>query len=312
MNEHNAHPLARRRFITLAALGALGLKLPAARSAEPMLRAVPSTGERLPAIGMGTWITFDIEPSFRTGNALTARWQVLREFFEAGGRLIDSSPMYGRSEAVLGELLPQTPGAEALYSATKVWTPGQSMGERQMARSLQLWGLKRFDLMQVHNLLDWEAHLPTLKRMKDEGAVRHIGITTSHGRRHDEFETLMQHERLDFAQFTYNLTHREAEQRLLPTAADRGCAVIINRPFDGGGLFNRVRGKALPGWASEIGCENWAQVFLKFVISHPAVTCAIPATSKPEHMRENMGALTGPLPDAALRRRMVEDFERLA
>lgn len=312
MNERNAHPLGRRRFLSLAALGALCLKLPPAHAAEPILRALPSTGERLPAIGMGTWITFDIEPSFRAGNALTARWQVLREFFAAGGRLIDSSPMYGRAEAVLGELLPQTPGAEALYSATKVWTPGQSMGERQMARSLQLWRLKHFDLMQVHNLLDWEAHLPTLKRMQEEGVVRHIGITTSHGRRHDEFETLMQRERPDFVQFTYNLTHREAEARLLPAAAERGCAVIINRPFDGGGLFSRVRGKTLPGWASEIGCENWAQVFLKFVISHPTVTCAIPATSNPEHMRENMGALTGPLPDAAMRRRMVEDFERLA
>ena len=302
---------SRRRLLQAAAAGMLTLSgLPAL--AAPVLRAVPSTGERLPAIGMGTWITFDIEPSFRSGDAMTARWQVLREFFAAGGRLIDSSPMYGHAEAVLGELLPQTPGAQALYSATKVWTPGQSMGERQMARSLQLWGLPRFDLMQVHNLLDREAHLPTLRRMKEEGAVRHIGITTSHGRRHEEFEAMLRRERLDFAQFTYNLAHREAEQRLLPAAADRGCAVIINRPLDGGLLFRRVRGAPLPGWAAEIGCEHWAQVFLKFVISHPAVTCAIPATSRPEHMRQNMGALTGPLPDAALRRRMVEDFERLA
>lgn len=300
----------RRRLLQLAAAGALTLGgLPA--SASPALRPIPASGERLPAIGMGTWITFDIEPSFRIGDAMTTRWQVLNEFFAAGGRLIDSSPMYGRAEAVLGELLPQTPGAEALYSATKVWTPGQAMGERQMARSLQLWGLSRFDLMQVHNLLDWEVHLPTLKRMKEEGAVRHIGITTSHGRRHDEFADLLRRERLDFAQFTYNLAHREAESRLLPLAAERGCAVIINRPLDGGRLFHRVRGTALPGWAAEIDCTNWAQVFLKFVISHPAVTCAIPATSNPEHMRENMGALTGPLPDAALRRRMVEDFERL-
>ncbi|MDX5363110.1 MAG: aldo/keto reductase [Pseudazoarcus pumilus] len=309
----SSKPLApdRRRFIALGALAALATHLPPVRAAEPLLRAIPASGEHLPAIGMGTWITFDVEPSFRAGNTLTTRWQVLREFFAAGGRMIDSSPMYGRAEAVLGELLPQTPGAEALYSATKVWTPGQTMGERQMARSLQLWGLKHFGLMQVHNLLDWQAHLPTLKRMKGEGAVRHIGITTSHGRRHAEFAELMQRERLDFVQFTYNLAHREAEQRLLPLAAERGCAVIINRPFDGGGLFSRVRGKALPGWASEIGCQNWAQIFLKFVISHPAVTCAIPATSNPEHMRENMGALTGPLPDAALRRRMIEDFARL-
>ena len=300
------HP-GRRRFLKLAALAPLSLPLSAVRAQSPTLRALPDTDERLPAIGMGTWITFDVEPDWR-GSALTTRWQVLREFFAAGGRLIDSSPMYGRAEAVLGELLPQTPGAEALYAATKVWTPGERMGERQMARSLQLWGLPRFDLMQVHNLLDWQAHLPTLKRMKAEGAVRHIGITTSHGRRHDELAGILRRERLDFVQFTYNLAHREVEARLLPLAAERGCAVIINRPFDGGQLFSRLRGKALPGWANEIDCGNWAQVFLKFVISHPAVTCAIPATSDPAHMRENMGALTGPLPDAALRRRMVEEL----
>lgn len=309
---HTQAPKGRRRFLTLAALAALPLPSWPLRAAKPLLRPLPASGEALPAIGMGTWITFDIEPSWRQPDALTMRWQVLREFFAAGGRLIDSSPMYGRAEAVLGELLPQTPGADALYSATKVWTPGQAMGERQMARSLQLWGLSRFDLMQVHNLLDWEAHLPTLQRMKEAGAVRHIGITTSHGRRHEEFEAILRRERLDFAQFTYNLARREAERRLLPAAAERGCAVIINRPLDGGLLFRRVRAAPLPGWAAEIGCENWAQVFLKFVISHPAVTCAIPATSRPEHMRENMGALMGPLPDAALRRRMVEDFERLA
>lgn len=305
--------LKRRRFLALSALGALTLpQLPSALAAEPLLRTVPATGERLPAIGMGTWITFDVRTSREATDALTARWQVLQAFFSAGGRLIDSSPMYGQAEAVLGELLPQSPGAKDLYAATKVWTPGQRMGERQMARSLQLWGLPKFDLMQIHNLLDWEVHLPTLQRMKAEGEVRSIGITTSHGRRHDEVERIVARERLDFVQFTYNLAHREVEARLLPQAAERGCAVIINRPLDGGRLFSRVRGAALPGWAAEIGCSNWAQVFLKFVISHPAVTCAIPATSQAAHMVENMGALRGPLPDAALRRRMVEDFERIA
>ncbi|WP_230976853.1 aldo/keto reductase [Pseudothauera rhizosphaerae] len=301
---------SRRRFLALAALGALELpRLPVVQAAEPVLRSVPSTGERLPAIGMGTWITFDVDRG--DTEVMTVRWQVLQEFFAAGGRLIDSSPMYGSAEAVLGELLPQSPGAGALFSATKVWTPGRWMGEQQMARSRELWGLPRFDLMQVHNLLDWEAHLPTLQRMKAEGWVGHIGITTSHGSRHGEFERILRRERLDFAQFTYNLAHREVEERLLPLAAERGCAVLINRPFDGGRLFGRVRGVALPGWAAEIGCTNWAQVFLKFVISHPAVTCAIPATSRPAHMRENMGALAGPLPDGALRRRMAADFERL-
>lgn len=302
---------SRRHFLALAALGMLGL--PRLSAAEPaaVLRPVSSTGEHLPAIGMGTWITFDVGTGRGDSTARTTRWQVLQEFFAAGGRLIDSSPMYGSAEAVLGELLPQSPDATALFSATKVWTPGQWMGEQQMARSLALWGLPRFDLMQIHNLLDWETHLPTLRRMKTEGRVRYIGITTSHGSRHAEFESIMRRERLDFVQFTYSMAHREVEARLLPLAVERGCAVIINRPFDGGRLFGSVRGKPLPGWAAEIGCANWAQAFLKFVISHPAVTCAIPATSQPAHMRENMGALAGPLPDAGLRRRMAEDFERL-
>lgn len=305
-------PDARRRhLLALAALGLLGLPVHAPARPGILLRPVPSTGERLPAIGMGTWITFDIGGGRGNTDARTARWQVLQAFFAAGGRLIDSSPMYGSAEAVLGELLPQSPGAAALFSATKVWTPGQWLGVQQMARSQALWGVPRFDLMQIHNLLDWEAHLPTLQRMKAEGRVRYIGITTSHGSRHAEFERLMRSERLDFVQFTYNIAHREVETRLLPLAADRGCAVIINRPFDGGGLFDRVRGRPLPGWAAELGCTSWAAVLLKFVISHPAVSCAIPATSQPAHMRENMAALDGPLPDAALRRRMVEDFDRL-
>lgn len=303
----------RRRFLALALAGVLGApRLPAA--APPIhTRPILTSGERLPAIGMGTWITFDVArgPSPAPNDALTTRWQVLQAFFGAGGRLIDSSPMYGSAEAVLGELLPQSPGASALFSATKVWTPGQWLGEQQMARSRDLWGLPRFDLMQVHNLLDWDAHLPTLRRMKAEGQIRYLGITTSHGRRHDDLAALIRNEALDFVQLTYNLAHRAADTRLLPLAAEHGCAVIINRPFDGGDLFNRVRGHPLPGYAGEIGCANWAQIFLKFVISHPAITCAIPATSQPAHMRENMGALHGPLPDAALRRVMAEHFDRL-
>lgn len=304
--------LDRRRFLALSMLGALALpRITLADSDAAILRTVPATGERLPAIGMGTWITFDVRPALENTNATTARWQVLQAFFEGGGRLIDSSPMYGHAEALLGELLPQSDGARNLFSATKVWTPGQRVGEQQMARSRQLWGVPHFDLMQIHNLLDWENHLPTLQRMKDEGAARSIGITTSHGRRHDEIARILQREPMDFVQFTYNLAHRQVEERLLPLAAEKGCAVIINRPLDGGRLFSRVRNQALPGWARDIDCANWAQVFLKFVISHPAVTCAIPATTNPEHMRENMGALRGALPDAALRRRMVEDFERM-
>ncbi len=311
-HDQGLHP-GRRRFLALAALGALGLPHAAAARPAIPLRTIPASGERLPAIGMGTWITFDVgEGRWGVGGrseALTARWQVLQAFFAAGGRLIDSSPMYGSAEAVLGELLPQSPGAAALFSATKVWTPGQRLGEQQMARSLALWGLPRFDLMQVHNLLDWQAHLPTLLRMRAEGAVRYIGITTSHGRRHEDMAAILRRERLDFVQFTYNIAHRAVEDRLLPLAAERGCAVLVNRPFDGGGLFRQVRGRPLPALAAELGCANWAQFFLKFVIAHPAVTCAIPATSLAAHMRENMGALSGPLPDAAQRRRMVAAFE---
>lgn len=302
---------ARRRFLALAALGALGLPRGVAAQPGPLLRTIPASGERLPAIGMGTWITFDVGEGRWGGRseALTERWQVLQAFFAAGGRLIDSSPMYGSAEAVLGELLPQSAGADALFSATKVWTPGQRLGEQQMARSLARWGLPHFDLMQVHNLLDWQAHLPTLLRMRAEGAVRYIGITTSHGRRHEDMAAILRRERLDFVQFTHNIAQRAVEDRLLPLAAERGCAVLVNRPFDGGGLFRRVRGRPLPALAAELGCTNWAQFFLKFVIAHPAVTCAIPATSQAAHMRENMGALSGPLPDAAQRRRMVAAFE---
>ncbi|TVO67116.1 aldo/keto reductase [Denitromonas ohlonensis] len=309
----DTHPTTRRRFLALALATALGTPHLAAAAPRIHTRAIPVSDERLPAIGMGTWITFDVArgQTIIPNDALTTRWQVLQTFFAAGGRLIDSSPMYGSAEAVLGELLPQSPGAAALFSATKVWTPGQWMGEQQMARSRDLWGVPRFDLMQIHNLLDWDAHLPTLRRMKADGQIRYLGITTSHGRRHDDLAALIRNEALDFVQLTYNLAHRAADRRLLPLAAERGCAVIINRPFDGGHLFNRVRGKPLPGYAAEIGCTNWAQVFLKFVISHPAITCAIPATSQPAPMRENMGALHGPLPEAALRRSMAEHFDRL-
>lgn len=298
----------RRRFLEgLAAGAALSAIAPAApgfaaSASAAHLRPIPSTGERIPAIGMGTWLTFHIGTDAATR---AARLAILRIFFAGGGRLIDSSPMYGRAEEVLGELLPETPGRDRLFAATKVWTPGETLGVRQMERSFGLWGLKRFDLMQIHNMVDWPTHVKTLAAWKAQGRIRYLGITTSHGRRHDEMEAALKAERFDFVQLTYNLADRSAEERLLPLAADRGIAVIANRPLDGGALFDRVRGKALPGWAAEIGCENWAQVFLKFVISHPAMTCAIPATSQPAHMTQNIGALGGPLPDAALRRRMV-------
>ncbi len=283
---------------------------PARAQAAPTVikKRIPSSGESLPVIGMGTWITFD------AGDDAGARARlkpVLQAFFNGGGSLIDSSPMYASSEEVLGALLPQVRRAQPLFAATKVWTPGRRMGVWQMNQSARLWGLERFDLMQIHNLLDWGTHLETLQAWKAEGRIRYIGVTTSHGRRHDTLEQVMRTQPPDFVQFTYNVADREAEQRLLPLAAERGMAVIANRPFQGGVLFDRVRGRPLPAWAAESDCTNWAQFFLKFIVSHPAVTCAIPATSKVIHMQENMGAAVGRLPDAQTRARMIAHFDAL-
>ena len=258
---------------------------------------------------MGTWQTFDVGRSSDVRSRLRS---VLQVFFDRGGRLIDSSPMYGRSEGVVGELLPQITPRPRLIAATKVWIPGKRLGVIQMEESRKEWGVPRFDLIQVHNLLDWEAHLETLREMKAGGRVRYIGVTTSHGRRHDELERIMTRETLDFVQFTYNLDDRSAESRLLPIARERGIAVIINRPLDGGNLFDRVRGKPLPPWARDMGVQNWAQYFLKFIVSHPSVTVAIPATSQPPHMRENMGALVGTMPDERMRQRMRQYFDSIA
>jgi len=276
-------------------------------------KPIPNSGEAVPVIGMGTSRTFNVGSSPRLRDVRTA---VLKTFLQMGGRLIDSSPMYGSSEAVIGYGLTKL-GADAPkpFAATKVWTPSVSGGPEQMADSERLWGGRTFDLMQVHNLVEWRGHLETLQRWKAEGRVRHLGITTSHGWRHEEFADVMTDPfavpLLDTVQFTYNILDREAEARLLPLAAERKLAVIANRPFRRGQLFGHVAGKPLPGWAANIGCANWAQVMLKFIVSHPAVTCAIPATTRVDHMAQNMGALTGPMPDAALRRRMVADVESL-
>ncbi len=301
---------SRRRF--LRCMGGLGLTalFGSARTAvaAPLLRPIPSSGERLPAIGLGTWITFDV------GNdrfARDLRVEILHAFFARGGALIDSSPMYGSAEEVIGHCLQRLNHPAELFSATKVWTPGRWLGMQQMETSRGLWGVERIDLMQVHNLLDWQTHLATLQDWKAAGRLRYIGVTTSHGRRHAELERIMTREPLDFVQFTYNIHDRQAEQRLLPLAAERGIAVLVNRPFRRGALFRQVRGKPLPDWAVEIDCTYWAQFLLKFIVSHPAVTCAIPATSRVEHMQQNLGALYGRLPDAGLRRRMVMYFEAL-
>jgi diketogulonate reductase-like aldo/keto reductase len=302
--------VSRRAFLgSLAALAALrGRPARAAGALGPMLtKKIPVSGEEVPVIGMGSWITFNVgdDPIMRA-----ERVRVLQAFFELGGTVIDSSPMYGTSEEVIGHCLAQI-GNGRPFSATKVWTPLQMFGPGQMEDSRAYWGIERFDLMQVHNLLNWEGHLETLRADKGEGRIRYIGITTSHGRRHDELERVMAEQPLDAVQLSYNILDREAEQRLLPLAAERGLAVIVNRPFRRKQLFSLFEQHPLPPWAGEIDCANWAQLFLKFVVSHPAVTCAIPATSRVDHMQENMGALYGRLPDAALRERMIRYVEAL-
>jgi diketogulonate reductase-like aldo/keto reductase len=296
---------SRRGFLRLGG-GLLGLAaLGPARATAVAEKPIPSSGETLPVIGMGSWLTFDVG---RLPGEREQRTQVLETFFALGGRLIDSSPMYGRAEEVIGEGLARLGRPSQLFAASKVWTPGRWLGAQQMEASRRLWGVARFDLMQVHNLLDWEAHLETLQEWKAAGRIRYLGVTTSHGRRHAELERIMRSRALDFVQLTYNVRDREAEARLLPLAQERGIAVIANRPFDGGGLFPAVRGKALPPWAAEAGCANWAQFFLRSAVSHPAVTCAIPATSRVAHMEENMGAAQSPLPEPALRERMLRHF----
>ena len=303
----------RRRFLqATTALLATGwlppLRLSVADSPTMIRRSIPASGEKIPAIGMGTWITFNVgeDPAARA-----RRVEILRTFFEHGGTVIDSSPMYGSAERVVGHCLDRLDAHQTAFAATKVWTPFQWLGVRQMETSEDFWGVDRMDLMQVHNLVDWESHLETLQSWKADGRLRYIGVTTSHGRRHQELAGIMASQPIDCVQFTYNLLDREAEQRLLPMAAERGLAVIINRPFQGGRLFDRFQNRPLPDWAAEFDCQNWAQFFLKFVISHTAVTCAIPATSQVEHMQENMGALYGRLPDQELRRRMVDHIAGL-
>lgn len=298
----------RREVLQFLAAGAVANSLGArAQATGVTTRAVPSSGEKIPVVGLGTWLTFDVGGAESAQRK--ARGDVLRTFLAQGGRLVDSSPMYGSSEEVVGAELARGRAA-APFAATKVWTVGGLAGRRQMERSRELWKVERLDLMQVHNLLDWETHWPVLKAMKAQGRVRYIGMTTSHGRRHDDLEKIMKRDRLDFVQFTYNLNNRGVEQVLLPLAAERGTAVIINRPFDGGSMFGAKTNRPLPGWAAEIGCRTWAEALLKWIAGHPAVTCAIPATTSVAHVRENVRALSGPLPDAALRRRIVEDYAR--
>jgi diketogulonate reductase-like aldo/keto reductase len=301
----------RRAVIRAMAASATAILLrplsPLAQSA-PITRPIPSTGEQLPVVGLGTWITFNVGDDAELRDECAA---VMRAFFREGGRMIDSSPMYGSSQSVIGYGLEKLGRPSGLFSADKVWISSGSRGPEQIEESSTRWRVGRFDLLQVHNLLAWEEHLATLFAMKAERRVRYVGITTSEGRRHEELEKIMASRPIDFVQVSYNVLDREVEDRILPLARDRGIAVIINRPFRQGALIQEVERHALPIFASDIGARNWAQFLLKFIVAHPAVTCAIPATSKVAHVVENMGAATGALPDAAMRRRMVAHVEGL-
>jgi diketogulonate reductase-like aldo/keto reductase len=300
----------RRRTLQALAACSAALLLPGRLTAQTAAatRSIPSTGEALPLIGLGSWITFNV------GHDAVLRERcatVMRAFFEGGGRIIDSSPMYGSSQDVIGAGLSKLTSAP-VFAADKVWTGSAADGPAQVEQTRRRWRIQRFDLLQVHNLLAWQEQLPTLLAMKASGRLRYVGITTSEGRRHREFEQIMRSHPLDFVQLTYNVLDREAEERLLPLAAERGVGVIVNRPFRQGDLTRALARHPLPPWAAEIDCTSWAQVLLKFIASHPAVTCVIPATSSVAHVRENVAAMRGPLPDAAIRRRIIAVVERNA
>ena len=292
--------------LTLTALA----PCPVLATEASLYKTIPSSGEQIPAIGMGSWQTFNVgsDPQL-----LAERTEVLQTFFEYGGGMVDCSPMYGSSAETIGHALEKLGHPASLFSAEKVWSrDGDDTGE-QTDQQADAWQLQRFDLMQIHNLVAWEEHLDHLRAMKADGSLRYIGITTSHGRRHRELEHIMAGEGIDFVQLTYNITHRQVEDRLLPLARERNIAVIANRPYDGGHLIKPLKQKhQVPEWArQELGCNTWADYLLRFIVSHPAITCAIPATTRVEHMRENMLAGRGPMPDDAQRQRMIATLSAL-
>ena len=308
--------IKRRHLIQLSAAvlagQSLGLRAEAMRASPeeltPIQRAIPSSGELLPVMGMGTSRTFDTEGDAESLAALQA---VMQAFFAGGGTVIDSSPMYGNAESRVGDVLRAMPEQPKLFAATKVWTTGRQQGIAQMEESARRMNVERFDLIAVHNLQDWQTHLDTLKTWKAEGKVRYIGITTSHGRDHEEFLKVMRSEPIDFAQFSYNIEDRTAEKELLPAAAEQGIATMINRPYQRGALFSRSRGKELPSLAAELDCTSWGQFYLKFILGHPAVTSIIPATASVNHMTDNMLANYGAVPTEQQRAEMIAIFEKL-
>src|SRR5437870_2245236 len=300
-HEPGGTSLTRRTVLRLMAAAAAGPS-PGAAGEAVLARAIPSSGERVPAVGLGTWRTFDVRTSAAERAPLT---EVLGRFVALGGRVLDSSPMYGAAESVAGDLAAELGVVDRLFVATKVWTSGREAGIAQMEHSLARLRRRRLDLMQIHNLLDWRTHLRTLRDWQQAGRVRYVGVTHYTASAYDELERVLRAEPLDFVQVNYSLGEREAERRILPLARDRGVAVLANRPFSEGNLFQRVRDQPLPGWAAALDCESWAQFFLKWILAHPTVTCVIPATSRPQHLIDNMKAGRGTLPDAATRERMA-------
>ena len=285
------------------------LSLPVqAQSAQLLTRRVASIGEELPLVGLGSWITFNVGNDTKL---LEESTKVISAFLEGGGRMIDSSPMYGSAQATIGYALNKLGKPQSVFSADKVWTSSQANGPTQMAETQRRWGVDQIDLMQVHNLVNWEGHLQTLAAMKADGRIKAIGITTSHGSRHEALEKIMSSHEIDFVQLTYNVIDRDVEQRLLPLAQEKQIAVIVNRPYQRGALLRRFEKQPLPAWFAETGAKSWAQFLLKFVVSHPAVTCAIPATTRVDHVRENLEVATGVMPDARLRQRMADYIRQI-
>ena len=309
--------VTRREVIKMMGAAGLGtIVLPLVGTARTMTnsattmlqRTIPATGEKLPVVGLGTWIQFDVGTEAAARDPLAA---VLKSMLEMGGRLIDSSPMYGKAEEVVGDLTSASGNADKYFYATKVWTSGEQSGIRQMTSSLQKMRRTSMDLMQVHNLQDWQTHLKTMRQWKEEGKLRYTGVTHYTASAHDQLEQIVRSKAVDFVQFNYSMQDRNAERSLLNAARDSGVAVIINEPFASGSLFSLVKGKSLPAWATDYDINSWAQFFLKYILAHPAVNCVIPGTSNPKHVVDNMGAGYGKLPDEKGRKKMLDYIQQL-
>ena len=309
--EKSWNKISRREATRWISLGASSLLvspfLNAQKNKTMNTRKIISSGKMLPVIGVGTWQSFDVGENPAERNPLK---EVLKILIEHGGSVIDSSPMYGKSEKVVGELTAELEIKNKIFEATKVWTTGKEEGIDQMHTSMNLMGANPMDLMQIHNLVDWKIHLKTLQKWKEEGKIRNIGITHYHKGGYDEMEKIMKTEKIDFIQINYNLAVRDAAERILPLAKDKGIAILINRPYEGGALFRKMKGKEIPSWAKEFEAESWGQIFLKFILAHPAVNCVIPGTSKAKHMKDNVQAGFGKYPTQELQKRLIDLIEK--